>query len=86
MWSTQATCASPGIPGIPGVPGNPGRDGIPGSRGPAGVKGEPGERRNDYVDLVKSNWKQCVWRRTDGVDFGLIQVPEFRVRPREICD
>ena len=63
-----------GIPGIPGVPGNPGRDGIPGSRGPAGEKGEPGERGNDYVDLVKSNWKQCVWKREDRKDTGLIQV------------
>ena len=72
--SSQATCGSPGIPGIPGVPGNPGRDGIPRSRGLAGKKEEPGERGNDYVDLVKSNWKQCVWKREDGKDSGLIQV------------
>ncbi len=72
--SSQTTCGSPGIPGIPGVPGNPGRDGMPGSRGLAGAKGEPGERGNDYVDLVKSNWKQCVWNRRDGKDTGLIQV------------
>ncbi|CAB3995494.1 Hypothetical predicted protein [Paramuricea clavata] len=71
--SSQVTCGSAGIPGIPGIPGNPGRDGIPGSRGPAGGKGEPGERRDDYVDLVKSNWKQCVWKRNDGKDTGLIQ-------------
>ena len=67
-------CGSPGIPGIPGVPGNPERDGTPGSRGPRGEKGEPGERGNDYVDLVKSNWKQCVWTRNDNKDSGLIQV------------
>ena len=48
-----------------------------GSRGPAGDKGEPGERGNDYVDLVKSNWKQCVRRRIDGKDSGLIQVCEI---------
>ncbi|CAB3995490.1 Hypothetical predicted protein [Paramuricea clavata] len=71
--SSQVTCGSAGIPGIPGIPGNPGRDGIPGSRGPAGAKGEPGERGDDYVDLVKSNWKQCVWKRGDGKDTGLIQ-------------
>ena len=53
---------------------SPGRDGIPGSRGHAGEKGEPGERGNDYIDLVKSNWKQCVWKRTDHKDSGLIQV------------
>ena len=72
--SSQATCGSAGIPGIPGIPGNPGQSGIPGSRGPAGAKGEPGERGNDYVDLVKSNWKQCVWKRGDEKDTGLIQV------------
>ena len=38
---------------------------MPGSRGLAGEKGEPGERGNDYVDLLKSNWKQCVWKRDD---------------------
>ena len=47
---------------------------MPGSRGPAGEKGEPGVRGNDYVDLVKSNWKQCVWKRNDDKDSGLIQV------------
>ena len=74
---SQASCGSPGIPGIPGVPGNPGRDGATGSRGPAGEKGEPGERANDCVDLVKSNWKQCVWKRDDGKSSGLIQVWEI---------
>ena len=71
---SQTTCGSPGIPGIPGVPGNPGRDGMPGPRGLAGEKEEPGERANDYVDLAKSNWKQCVWKRRDTKDSGLIQV------------
>jgi hypothetical protein len=56
------------------VPGSHGRDGLPGSPGPAGAKGEPGERGSDYVDLVKSNWKQCVWKREDSKDTGLIQV------------
>ena len=73
--SSQATCGgAPGIPGIPGVPGNPGRDGMTGPCGPAGEKGEPGVRGHDYVDLVKSNWKQCVWKKSDGQDSGLIQV------------
>ena len=67
---SRATCGSPGIPDIPGVPGNPGRDGVPGSRGPAGEKGEPGERGNDYLDLVKSNWKEYVWKRSDNKDSG----------------
>ena len=50
-----------------------------GSRGPAGEKGEPGERGNDYIDLVKSNWKQCVWKRNDGKHSGLIQVSNHRL-------
>ena len=72
LWLSQATYGSPGIPGIPGAPGNPGRDGMPGSPGPAGEKGKPGESGKDYVDLV--NWKQCVWKRGDSKDTGLIQV------------
>ena len=72
--TSQKTCGSHGIPGIPGVPGSPGRDGIPGSRGPAGSKGEPGEKGNDYIDLVRSNWKQCVWKRYERKREGLIQV------------
>jgi hypothetical protein len=47
---------------------------MPGSPGAVGAKGEPGERESDDVDLVKSNWKQCVWKRNDGKDTGLIQV------------
>jgi hypothetical protein len=47
---------------------------MPGSPGAVGAKGEPGERGDDDVDLVKSNWKQCVWKRNDDKDTGLIQV------------
>jgi hypothetical protein len=50
---------------------------MPGSRGPARAKGEPGERESDDVDLGKSNnsnWKQCVWKRVDKKNTGLIQV------------
>ena len=71
-FSFQANCA--GAPGIPGIPGIPGVPGAIGSRGPVGEKGEPGERGHDYVDVVKSNWKQCVWKRNDETDSGLIQV------------
>ena len=77
--SFQTTCGSPGIPGIPGVPGNPGRDGMPGTRDPTGEKGERGERGNDNVDLVKSNKKQCVWKR-DAKDSGLIQVLDLEIQ------
>ncbi|CAB3979696.1 Hypothetical predicted protein [Paramuricea clavata] len=74
IWQDQSIFRSTSsIPGIPGIPGNPERDGLPGSRGLAGAKGEPGERGDDDVDLGKSNWKQCVWKRNDGKDTGLIQ-------------
>ena len=53
---------------------------MPGSRGPTGEKGEPGDRGNDYVDLVKSNWKQCVWKREDDKDSGLIQVLDLEIQ------
>ena len=49
------------------------------SRGLTGEKGEPGEKGNDYVDLLKSNWKQCVWKRQDGKDSGLIQVSDHKI-------
>ena len=75
-FSSQATCGAPGIPGIPGVPG---RHGTTGSRGPVGEKGEPGEGGNGYVDLVKSNWKQCVWKRQDSKDSGLIKVENLQI-------
>ena len=63
---------------IPGSPGNSVRDDIPGLSGPARAKGEPGERGNDYADLVKSNWKQCVWKRNNDKDSDLIQVQEIK--------
>ncbi|XP_028402252.1 collagen triple helix repeat-containing protein 1-like [Dendronephthya gigantea] len=72
----QASCNSPGIPGIPGVPGNyglPGPRGLTGAKGERGAKGESGAEGCDYVNLVKSNWKQCVWKRVDEKDAGLIQ-------------
>ena len=65
----------PGVPGGPGRDGNPGRKGDVGSAGPDGPKGEPGDKGSDGLDLtMRSNWKQCAWRRGDGKDNGLIQV------------
>ena len=51
---------------------------MPGLRGPAGEKGEPGERGHDYVDMVKSNWKQCVRSSGQLKSSGLIQVYEIK--------
>ncbi|CAB4027874.1 Hypothetical predicted protein, partial [Paramuricea clavata] len=53
---------------------NPGRDGLPGSPGSAGAKGDPGRPgKRGNVEFVKSTWKQCVWKRVDGKDTGLLQ-------------
>ena len=42
--------------------------GIKGSKGDLGGKGEKGEATQQL------NWKQCVWKRNDDKDSGLIQV------------
>ena len=69
---------SPGIPGRNGHNGLPGRDGrevamgekeVPGPPGPRGIKGEAGK-----VAAEERNWKQCLWKKADGRDAGLIQV------------
>ena len=78
---TTNCCGSHGIPGVPGVPGGSGRDGTPGpkgdigSTGPVGPEGKPGDKGSDELDLnMRSNWKQCAWKRHDDKDNGLIQV------------
>ena len=78
---TTNCCGSHGIPGVPGVPGGPGRDGTPGPKGDigsaglVGPTGGPGDKGSDELDLnMRSNWKQCAWKRTDNKDIGLIQV------------
>lgn len=83
MKDVSMCCGSDGIPGVPGIPGNPGRDGRLGEKGnigpkgpagPVGQKGEPAAT-TEYEDSIgKSTWKQCVWRRDDEKDKGLIQV------------
>ena len=36
---------------------------------------KPGDNGSDGLDLkMRSNWKQCAWKRGDGKDNGLIQV------------
>ncbi|XP_028402267.1 collagen triple helix repeat-containing protein 1-like isoform X2 [Dendronephthya gigantea] len=68
----KTKCGSAGIPGIPGVPGTPGRNAGPGPAGPPGPKGDPGKPgASAYTSNL--NWKQCVWKRDDGKDSGLIQ-------------
>jgi len=54
-------------------PGPYGSDGAKGEKGDIGSKGAKG----GVGAQAPSNWKQCVWRREDGQDNGLIQVDEF---------
>ena len=44
-----------------------------GIKGEKGVKGEPGPQEES--DNASINWKQCVWKRDDNQDTGLLQVP-----------
>lgn len=72
---------------MPGSPGRDGRDakgelGPRGDRGKAGPKGDRGEAgpKGDRGEAGPkgscpgTNWKQCVWKRSDDKDNGLIQV------------
>ena len=42
-----------------------------GNPGPRGVKGEMGP---NGTDADHRNWKQCVWKKDDTRDIGLLQV------------
>jgi len=68
----------PGIPGSPGLPGPFGRDGAKGEKGETGSKGEKGEQGKPGAEgeaslQTPSNWKQCVWHKSDSKDNGLIR-------------
>ena len=52
--------------------GKPGEQGIKGLQGRKGDKGEKGESPISVVS--QSNWKQCVWKSSDGRDSGKIKV------------
>ena len=52
--------------GSAGSPGNKGDTGARGSQGPPGPKGASGS--------FGRNWKQCVFKKKDGRDSGLIKV------------
>ena len=66
-----------GPPGPRGFKGKVGRDGakgekgVAGSPGPQGGKGETGASGKN---TVQTNWKQCVWKKEDSRDIGLIKV------------
>jgi len=60
-----------GMTGPPGPRGGKGEKGMTGNPGPRGVKGEMGPHG---TDADHRNWKQCVWKKNDGRDIGLLQV------------
>jgi len=74
------------VAGLAGSPGAKGENGMTGPPGPRGVKGEngmtgkpglrgiKGEMGPNGTDTDHRNWKQCVWKKADGRDIGLIQV------------
>lgn len=70
----QGNPGNNGVPGNNGMPGTPGRDGrdAKGEPGPKGDRGETGPEGDR--GKTGSNWKQCVWKRDDDKDNGLIQV------------
>ena len=72
----------PGIPGSPGLPGPYGRDG---AKGEKGDKGETGLKGQQGGTQTSSNWKQCVWKRDDGRNHGLIKVEEYSSRTCKDC-
>ena len=60
-----------------GFKGEIGRDGAKGDKGVAGIPGPPGGKGETGAsgnNTVQKNWKQCVWKKTDGRDIGLIKV------------
>ncbi|XP_065843104.1 collagen triple helix repeat-containing protein 1-like [Oscarella lobularis] len=94
--SVRGCSGVPGIPGSPGHNGLPGRDGLQGEKGSDGMKGPKGDRgeqgatgnlgpmgkkgeKGDGSDY-SNNWKQCVWKRDDSKDTGLIKECIFKKR------
>jgi len=64
------------MPGMPGVPGPQGPQGIVGAQGKKGDKGEKGEsvKASPASAVPQTNWKQCVWKQSDGRESGKIKV------------
>ena len=66
-----------GPPGPRGFKGQVGRDGAKGEKGVAGSpgpRGSKGEAGASGKNTVHKNWKQCVWKKDDSRDIGLIKV------------
>ncbi|KAL9975740.1 hypothetical protein ACROYT_G012933 [Oculina patagonica] len=80
---------SPGVPGrdgrdgregAKGDQGSPGKNGAKGSTGVQGPQGQKGQRGESGTSGIPGNpgapyknWKECVWKKEDGRDNGLIK-------------
>ena len=62
---------SPGKTGPDGKTGNKGEEGSPGAKGDTGGKGEKAG------PISAANWKQCIWKKDDGLDSGKLKVATF---------
>ena len=63
-----------GAPGPRGFKGQVGRDGAKGEKGVAGAPGPRGSKGETGANTFQRNWKQCVWKKNDGRDIGLLKV------------
>lgn len=57
-----------------GVKGDQGMPGIMGSKGEKGEKGESSVTGSAADQVPQTNWKQCVWKTTDGRDRGKVKI------------
>lgn len=76
-----------------GIKGDQGDLGSRGSSGPPGIKGVKGEQgpRGEKGESVNSamsqtNWKQCVWKKDDGRESGMIKVQKYLENAIKICE
>ncbi|XP_062514717.1 collagen triple helix repeat-containing protein 1-like [Corticium candelabrum] len=66
-----------GEQGVKGESGKLGPHGLKGDGGVKGIKGDLGVKGEKGEVTQQSNWKQCVWKRDDSKDTGLIQECRF---------
>ena len=74
----QGPLGKNGAPRMMGIKGDKGHEGSRGSSGPPGIRGVKGDlgSKGEKREIVNSavsqtNWKQCVWKNSDGRDGGL---------------
>ena len=80
MLGPKGEKGNEGPRGKSGLPGMMGTKGTRGSLGDQGIKGDKGEKGESLTSpssaVLKTNWKQCVWKNSDTKDSGKIKVRE----------